>query len=190
MFGVFAISAGSISEPFSSRAARLGLSSPGGVRPELAKTSSNSSTLSLGRLKQITTLHECRSNVCCPTRPDVVRKSERPNSSVCLVCLAPILTEHRAVAVGDCLPLHRQLHLDASLSLGVEDGHAHALLHARPEHGGRRHQVAPGAKRRGRKNKKRRGVETVKRGEEGKRGGEGEGTRGCLVRRELKWRKE
>lgn len=75
-------------------------------------------------------------------------------SRVGFVCLALILTEHRAVAVGDRLPLHRQLHLDASLSLGVEDGHAHALLHACPEHGGRRHQVAPGAKRRGRKNKK------------------------------------
>lgn len=57
-----------------------------------------------------------------------------------------VLTEHRAVAVGDRLALHRQLHLDARFCFGVEDGDAHALLHARPEHRGRRDQVAPGSR--------------------------------------------
>lgn len=52
------------------------------------------------------------------------------------------------MAVGDRLALHRQLHLDAGLGLCVEDGHTHALLHARSEDGGRRHQIAPGTEQR------------------------------------------
>lgn len=47
------------------------------------------------------------------------------------------------MAVGDRLPLHRQLHLDARLCLCTEDGHAHALLHACSEHGGCCDQVTP-----------------------------------------------
>lgn len=134
-----------------------GASSPGGVCPEFARTSNNSRTLSLGCLNRITrcmsakvtyvaqlVLMSCE-NLRDPTRVFLV---------FLLVCLTLILTEHRAVAVRDRLSLHRQLHLDAGLSLGVEDGHAHALLHARPEHGGRSHQIAPGAKPRGRKHKK------------------------------------
>lgn len=69
------------------------------------------------------------------------------------------------MTVGDRLSLHRQLHLDARLGLGVEDGHAHALLHARSEHRGRRHQIAPGVGVRGGQNK----WETVKSGEEEKK---------------------
>lgn len=60
-----------------------------------------------------------------------------------------VLTEHRAVAVGNRLSLHRQLHLDARLCLCVEDGHAHALLHARSKHGGRSDQVTPESRQEG-----------------------------------------
>lgn len=45
-----------------------------------------------------------------------------------------VLTEHRAVAVGDHLPLHRQLHLDTRLRPGAEDGDAHTLLYAGSKH--------------------------------------------------------
>lgn len=57
--------------------------------------------------------------------------------------LTAFFTQHGAVAVGDRLPLHRQLRLHARLRPGAEDGDAHALLHAGSEHRGRRHQVTP-----------------------------------------------
>lgn len=57
--------------------------------------------------------------------------------------LQTVLTEHRAVAVGDRLPLHRQLRLDTRLRPGAEDGDTHALLYAGSEHRGRRHQISP-----------------------------------------------
>lgn len=55
------------------------------------------------------------------------------------------------MTVGDCLPLHQQLHLDTRLRPGTEDGDAHTLLYTSSEHRGRRHQIAPegGERRKG-----------------------------------------
>lgn len=55
-----------------------------------------------------------------------------------------VLTQHWAVAVGHCLSLHRQLHLDTGFCFCIEDGHTHALLHACSKHRGCSHQVTPG----------------------------------------------
>lgn len=76
-----------------------------------------------------------------------------------------VLTEHRAVAVGNRLPLHRQLHLDAGVCFWVEDGHAHALLDACSEHRGRSDQVAP-ERRAGERGGEREGKRADKRREE------------------------
>ena len=48
------------------------------------------------------------------------------------------------MAVGDCLSLHRQLHLDACFCFCVEDGNTHALLYSCSKHGGRSDQITPG----------------------------------------------
>ena len=47
------------------------------------------------------------------------------------------------MAVGDCLSLHRQLHLDACFCFCIEDGDAHALLYSRPKYGWSGDQITP-----------------------------------------------
>lgn len=78
------------------------------------------------------------------------------------------------MAVGNRLPLHRQLHLDTGFCFCVEDGYAHALLYARSKHRGCSDQITPGkgGERQTEREKERRRKNT---GGGGRKGGEMEG---------------